>query len=197
MKINKAEFVTGAADVYSIPRSDLPEVAIAGRSNVGKSSLINRLLNRKRLAVTSSTPGRTRQINFFNINDEFYIVDLPGYGYAKVSKGERRKWGEVVSAYMRDRRALKAMVVIIDLRRDARDEEFGLMEMLDELGIPPIVVLTKADKVKRNERARRRAAIAKAFDMSPSELVVFSSVTGEGKAELWKAITAHLGKKVG
>ncbi len=191
-KIIKAEFITGASDVKSIPRESLPEVAFAGRSNVGKSSLINRLLGRKRLAITSSKPGRTRQINFFNINDMLLAVDLPGYGYAKVSRSERRKWGELVSSYMRDRGVLAAVVVIIDLRREPNEHDLSLMDMLDDLGIPPIVALTKMDKVKRGQRAKRRAAIARALDMTPGDLILFSAVTGEGKDDLWKAIRSRV-----
>ena len=187
-KITKAEFITGASGVKSIPRESLPEVAFAGRSNVGKSSLINRLLGRKRLAITSSKPGRTRQINFFNINDMLFAVDLPGYGYAKVSRSERRKWGELVSSYMRNRTVLAAVVVIIDLRREPNEHDLSLMDMLDDLGIPPIVALTKADKVKRGQRAKRRAAIARALGMTPGDLILFSAVTGEGKDDLWKVV---------
>jgi len=196
MKIIKAEFVIGVAGAKSIPKENLPEVAFAGRSNVGKSSLINRLLNRKNLAITSSTPGRTRQINFFNVNDSFLAVDLPGYGYAKVSHDERRKWGEIVSAYMQSRRSLVAVVVIVDLRRDPGEHDLTLFDMLKDLGIPPIVVLTKADKVKRGQRAQRRTAIAKTLARDSSDLILFSAITGEGKEELWKAIKIHLQKRV-
>ena len=192
MKITKAEFVTGAGDPKSIPRESLPEVAFAGRSNVGKSSLINRLLNRKNLAITSNTPGRTRQINFFNVNDMFFAVDLPGYGYAKVSHAERRKWGEIVSAYMRGRGALAAVVVIIDIRRDPGEHDLSLLEMLDDMGIAPIVVLTKSYKVKPGQRAQRKSAIAGALGLKPADLIIFSTVTGEGKDELWKKIKDHL-----
>jgi len=194
MKITKAEFVTAASDEKSIPRESLPEVAFAGRSNVGKSSLINRLLNRKRLAITSSKPGRTRKINFFNVNDTFHAVDLPGYGYARVSQAERRKWGELVSSYMRNRAALVAVVVIIDLRRDPNEHDLSLIEMLDDLGIPPVVALTKMDKVKGGQRAKRKAAIARAFGIKTNSAVLFSAVTGEGKNDLWKAIKSLLDK---
>jgi len=192
MKITKAEFVTGAGDPKSIPRESLPEVAFAGKSNVGKSSLINRLLNRKNLAITSSTPGRTRQINFFNVNDAVYFVDLPGYGFAKVSHAERRKWGEIVSAYMRSRKALAAVVVIIDIRRDPGEHDLALLEMLDDLGIAHIVALTKSDKVKPGQRAQRKSVIAGALKLKAADLIIFSAVTGEGKEELWKKIREHL-----
>jgi len=192
MKITKAEFVTGASHSGSLPKETMTEIAFAGRSNVGKSSLINKILNRKKLAVTSSKPGRTRQINFFNVNDLFLAVDLPGYGFAKVSKEERRKWGRLISAYMADRRKLAAVIVILDVRRDPNEMDLSLFQMLDELDIPPIVVLTKADKIKRGQRAKRKAEIARSLEMKNSELILFSAVTGDGKAEIWRAIGTYL-----
>lgn len=192
IKINKAEFLTGAADAKSIPKPGLSEIAFAGKSNVGKSSLINKLLNRKKLAITSSKPGRTRQINFFNVNDEMIAVDLPGYGYAKVSQMERREWGKLITAYMMKRDPLKAVVAILDVRRDPDELDKSLLKMLNNLSIPPIIVLTKSDKIKTGEKIRRRMEIAKSLGVEKSDLILFSAQTGEGKDELWKAIKNHL-----
>jgi len=197
MKIKKAEFIAGAADPESIPPGALPEIAFAGRSNVGKSSLINKLVGRKKLAVTSSSPGRTRQINFFNINDGFMFVDLPGYGYAKVSRSERRKWGTLISEYMRGRDTLRAVVMILDIRRDPGEQELSLLDMLEDLGIPPVIVLTKSDKIKRGQRKARAAGIAETLGAKPDELVIFSSATGEGKEQLWKILKRRLDSGAG
>jgi len=188
IKIVKAEFITGATGPESYPDEGLPEIAIAGRSNVGKSSLINRLVNRKNLAKTSVTPGRTRQMNFFLVNDSLLLVDLPGYGYAKVSKDERASWGKMVSRYLTGRKPLKALVAIFDIRRDPSNEDLDLMEMVSDLSIPPIIALTKADKINRGQINRRKSEIAELLDLNPSDLVPFSAETGLGKWELWKAI---------
>ncbi len=192
MKIKKAEFIAGAANPKSIPPETLPEIAFAGRSNVGKSSLINKLAGRKKLAVTSSSPGRTRQINFFNINDSFIFADLPGYGYAKVSQSERRKWGRLISEYMKDRHTLRAVVMILDIRRDPGDEELSLLDMLEDLEIQPVIALTKSDKLKRGRRKARVAEMARALEVETEALVTFSAVTGEGKDELWGALKRYL-----
>lgn len=187
-KVLKAEFVTSATSPEGYPKLGLPEVAFAGRSNVGKSSLINCLTNRKKLAKTSSTPGKTRQINFFNINDELIFVDLPGYGWAKVSKEEKSAWGEMVSQYLTGRDFLKAVIVILDVRREISSLDLKLYEMLAELGLPSITVLTKVDKVTQSESAIRRNELKKVLDLNAWEIILFSSVTGRGKKELWKAI---------
>lgn len=180
--------MAGATGPESFPDDGLPEVAFAGRSNVGKSSLINRLLNRKSLAKTSATPGRTRQINFFNINDSLLFVDLPGYGYAKVSRSERASWGTMVSRYLTGRKPLKALVAILDIRRDPSVEDLQLLEMVYTLGIPPIIAITKSDKIKTGQMNKHKIEIANFLDMNPSDLIVFSAESGLGKQELWKTI---------
>lgn len=188
LKVIKAEFVTSAKSPEGYPDMGLPEVAFAGRSNVGKSSLINCLTNRKKLAKTSSTPGKTRLINFFNINDILMLVDLPGYGWAKVSKEEQSAWGEMVSRYLTERKSLKAVIVILDVRRELSHLDRRLYEMLAQLEVANITVLTKIDKVNQSDAAKRKNEIKNTLGLDSQEIILFSSVTGKGKKELWKAI---------
>ncbi len=157
MKITSAEFVTSATKPSQYPTEGLPEIAFAGRSNVGKSSLINVLVNRKRLVKTSSTPGRTQLVNFFDINDYITFVDLPGYGYAKVPASVRKKWGPMIETYLSGRNTLKGVVVILDIRRTPREEEHNLIEWLEHYAIPSILVLTKTDKLSKIKLAKQRA----------------------------------------
>ena len=188
MLIKSANFVTSAAQPAQFPAPDLPEVAFAGRSNVGKSSLINTLVNRKKLVLTSSTPGKTRLINFFRVNDAFMFVDLPGYGYAKVPHSERRSWRPMIERYLSDRESLKAVVVILDVRRTPGPEEVQLLEWLEVSDIPPVLVVTKADKLSKSARAKQLALIAEAIAVDPHDLLLFSSKTRHGWDALWKAI---------
>ncbi len=188
MLIKSAQFVTSAAQPAQFPAPDLPEVAFAGRSNVGKSSLINTLVNRKKLVLTSSTPGKTRLINFFRVNDAFMFVDLPGYGYAKVSHSERRSWRPMIERYLTDRESLKAVVVILDVRRTHGPEEVQLLKWLEQSDIPPVLVVTKADKLSKSARAKQVGLIAEAIGVDPEELLLFSSKTRHGWDALWKAI---------
>ncbi len=182
-----------AAAPAQFPRDGLPEVAFAGRSNVGKSSLLNRLVGRKGLAVTSKTPGRTRLINFFRINGEAYFVDLPGYGYAAAPKNLRETWGELVEGYLRGRAELRGVIFLLDIRHDPTDRDLEMRGLLDEASLPWIAVLTKADKVSRNERGRQIGRLAKALSLpDPGLAIPFSATTGEGARELWSAITEHL-----
>jgi GTP-binding protein len=167
-------------------------VAFAGRSNVGKSSLINTLLGRKNLVKTSSTPGRTQTLNFFLINDGFYITDLPGYGYAKVPEAVRKKWGPMVENYLKSRTGLGAVVVILDIRRLPNQADHDLLAWLAHYKIPEIVSLTKADKLNKNKQARQRTLIAEDLGRDPSSLIVFSAATGLGKQTLWRALEAML-----
>jgi GTP-binding protein len=193
MKILSAEFVLSAKEPAHYPPARLPEIAFAGRSNVGKSSLINTLLNRKKLARTSNTPGRTQEINFFLVNERFAFVDLPGYGYAKVPEAIRKRWGPMVETYLRERDTLRLVVVILDVRRDPSEEDLQLMEWLQFYGIPFLICLTKADKVSRNEFVNRRRLIGKGLRISPEpELIAFSAKTGEGKEHLWREIRETL-----
>jgi GTP-binding protein len=189
MKIRSAEFVLSAKEPAHYPAASLPEIAFAGRSNVGKSSLINTLLNRKGLARTSNTPGRTQEINFFRVNERFAFIDLPGYGYAKVPEAMRKQWGPMVETYLRERDTLRLVVVILDVRRDPSAEDLQLMEWLQCYRIPFLVCLTKTDKVSRNAFANRRRLIAETLRFSPEPaLMAFSAKTGEGKELLWREI---------
>src|SRR5690606_23005665 len=150
MKINKAEFITSAVDKSQYPKDNLPEIALAGRSNVGKSSFINKLLGRKHLVRTSSKPGKTRTLNFYKINDQFYFVDVPGYGYAKVSKKEREKWGRMMEDYFETRKQLKAVVLIIDSRHLPTKDDLQMYEFVMYLNIPLVIIATKVDKLSKN-----------------------------------------------
>lgn len=193
MKILSAEFVTSAVKVDQYPELRLPEIAFAGRSNVGKSSLINVLVNRKRLVKTSSTPGRTQLVNFFDINDEITFVDLPGYGYAKAPKRVVREWGPMVERYLAERRSLKGALLLIDIRRSPREDEFNLIEWFRAHGIPFRVVLTKADKFSNNKRQSNVSRIAKELGLKSSEMIVFSALSRSGREEVWQAITELIG----
>jgi GTP-binding protein len=198
MKILSAEFVLSAKEPAHYPPALLPEIAFAGRSNVGKSSLINTLLNRKGLARTSNTPGRTQEINFFRVNDRVAFVDLPGYGYAKVPESIRKQWGPMVETYLRLRDTLRLVVLILDIRRDPSVEDLQLIQWLPFYQIPFLIVLTKTDKVSNNEFADRRRRIVEKIGL-PSEtpLVAFSAKTGAGKEPLWREIRKAVGANAG
>ncbi len=192
MKIKSAEFVTSAVKPSQYPAVEHPEIAFAGRSNVGKSSLINTLLNRKRLVKTSGTPGRTQLINFFIINSELMMVDLPGYGYAKVPMAIKKSWGPMVEAYLSGRQTLKAVVLLMDLRRTPGVEERNFLDWLVQFGIAPIPVLTKADKLSKHNRQKQRAMIARELDLPADRLFLFSAKTRLGKETLWLEIETIL-----
>ena len=232
MNIKSAEFVTSAVKPSQYPPADRPEIAFAGRSNVGKSSLINALLSRKNLVRTGSKPGRTQTINFFLINDSFYFVDLPGYGYAKVPMAVRKSWGPMVERYLKTRRAgeqllpeqspsavvfepqkgaptsplvggkrrsrfdgaagLCAVVVILDIRRLPNEGDHNLLGWLAHYEIPALLVLTKADKLKKNKQDKQRNAIARELSIDPSLLSLFSATAGLGKQQLWRTLEGLL-----
>jgi GTP-binding protein len=166
------------------PENTLPEVALAGRSNVGKSSLINRLLGRRAVARVSRTPGRTREINFFRINDQFVLADLPGYGYARISKERRAVWGPLIEGYLRDSRALRGVVLLMDIRRDPSDDDRAMLDFLGSLDVPGVVVLTKADKLTRTAAVARHAVIASQLDLPEEQIIPFSAQTGQGRDDL-------------
>ena len=182
-------FIKSAFQKDHYPPPDLPEIAFAGRSNVGKSSLINTLVNRKRLARTSSTPGRTQAINFFRQGNRLYLVDLPGYGFARVPVSVKKSWRGMVETYLKERENLKGVVVIVDIRRDLSRGDADLLEWLHFYGIPPILVLTKADKLSR-QKARNRAAVIRRALRRPvfEDPVVFSAKTREGREQVWAKI---------
>jgi GTP-binding protein len=188
MKILSADFVTSATRPAQYPPIKYPEMAFAGRSNVGKSSLINTLVNRKRLVKTSSTPGRTQLINFFDINQKMTFVDLPGYGYAKVPAAVQKKWGPMIENYLSSRRALKGVVVIMDIRRIPRQEEHELIDWLKYFSIAGILVLTKTDKLSKQKRLKQHIAIAEALAVDPNKLILFSAKSRQGRDAVWNAI---------
>ena len=188
MKILSAEFVTSATKPDQYPPVKHPEMAFAGRSNVGKSSLINTLVNRKRLVKTSSTPGRTQLINFFDINNLITFVDLPGYGYAKVPTAVRKKWGPMIETYLSGRVSLKGVVVILDIRRIPRQEEHELIDWLKYFSIVGILVLTKTDKLSKTKRLKQHLAIAEALAVDPDKLILFSAKSRQGRDAVWDAI---------
>ena len=190
--IKSTEFIKSAAKPAHYPPADFPEIAFAGRSNVGKSSLINVLVNRKSLVRTSSTPGRTQLINFFAVNDQFSLVDLPGYGYAKVPLAVKKEWGPMIEAYLSGRPNLCGVVLILDIRRTPVAEDRQMLDWLRAFDIMPILVVTKCDKVSRNERERQAAVIARTLGVERGELTFFSTLTREGKVEIWQRIEALL-----
>lgn len=189
MKITTAEFVKSAVKPEQYPGGDLPEVAFAGRSNVGKSSLINVLLGRKKLAQTSATPGKTRLINFFTVNGKLSFVDLPGYGFARVSRAEQETWGPMIGTYLRKRENLRLVISILDVRHDPTGQDRDLIDWLRRFGRKHLIVLTKSDKLSRGEALERRRQIASLLGLGEFETpILFSARTGEGKGEIWKAI---------
>lgn len=183
--IKSAVFVGSAVERAGYPGESLPEVAFAGRSNVGKSSLINCLLGTKKLVRTSRTPGRTQTINFFRINDAFFFVDLPGYGYAKVPAAVRARWGPMMETYLKERRTLRAVVQILDFRHPPTPDDLALWNWLQATGVPTLPVLTKADKVKKSLRSKNLTQATAALALTPCDLIVFSAVTREGRDLLW------------
>jgi len=188
MIIKSAEFVTSAVKTTQYPSEALPEIAFAGRSNVGKSSLINTLVNRKHLVKTSSTPGRTQLINFFDINKNLTFVDLPGYGYAKVPVAVRKKWGPMIETYLSTRQTLKGVVIIMDIRRLPREEEQNLILWLAHYSIASILVLTKTDKLSKTKLIKQQAAIVQALAVAKEDVILFSAKTRRGKDAVWDAI---------
>jgi GTP-binding protein len=188
MIIKSAEFVISAAKTSQYPADPFPEVAFAGRSNVGKSSLINTLVGRKRLVKTSATPGRTQLINFFCINRALFFVDLPGYGYAKVPAAVQKKWGPMVETYLTSRTNLKAVVVIMDIRRTPGLEEHNLLTWLKHNELASILILTKADKLSKTNQKKQRLKIGATLGIKSEELTLFSSKTRLGKDKFWQII---------
>ena len=188
MIIKSAEFVTSAVKPSQYPPAVLPEIAFAGRSNVGKSSLINTLVNRKRLVKTSSTPGRTQLINFFNINEGFSFVDIPGYGYAKVPVSVKKTWGPMIETYITTRKTLKGVVLIMDIRRIPRQEEMNMLDWLNHYDIPSVPVLTKSDKLSKTKQKKQLAEIANTLSADKNSLILFSAKSRQGKDEVWDAV---------
>lgn len=189
MKVNQAEIVISAVSPKQYPETDFPEIALAGRSNVGKSSFINTLIDRKNLARTSGKPGKTQTLNFYLIENCLHFVDVPGYGYAKVSKTERAKWGEMIETYITSRKQLKAVVSLVDMRHEPSKEDIQMYEFLKYYQIPVILVATKADKIPRGKWNKHVSVIKKALEFDTNDdFIMFSSETKMGKEEAWKAI---------
>ena len=198
MEINthNAEILLSAANKSHYPQDDIPEIALAGRSNVGKSSFINTLLNRKNLARTSGKPGKTQLLNFFNIDEKLRFVDVPGYGYAKVSKSERAKWGKMIEEYLTSRENLRAVVSLVDLRHDPSADDVQMYEFLKYYEIPVILVATKADKIPRGKWNKHESAIKKKLNFDPNDdFILFSSVHNTGMEASWNSILDKVAEK--
>lgn len=193
MKITNAEFIKSAVWPPQYPPAIMPEIAFVGRSNVGKSSLINTLVGRKNLAKTSNTPGRTQLINFFAINEKISLVDLPGYGFAKVPQSVKKDWGDMIEAYLRERQSLCLVVLILDIRRDPSDDDLSLRDWLEHYRIPYLYVMTKSDKLSNNQAISRRRAIEKMLQVSSEKKpILFSAITQKGKNDIWAFLENHL-----
>jgi len=186
--VKSAEFITSAVKPSQYPLPDFPEIAFAGRSNVGKSSLINVVVNRRRLVKTSRTPGRTQLINFFLINGLLSFVDLPGYGYAKVPAAVKKKWGPMIETYLSSRKSLKGVILIMDIRRSPGEEDLNFIDWLAGEGLTCLMVLTKTDKLSKTRQNKQRAMIAGAVGRDKEDLFLFSAKTKKGKTDIWQAI---------
>ena len=189
MKIKNVDLEIVCGITSKLPETDKVEIAFAGKSNVGKSSLINALVNRKALARTSATPGKTQTINFYNINDEMYLVDLPGYGYAKVSESEKEKWGKLIERYLHTSKQLKAVFLLIDIRHDPSANDRMMYEWIVEMGYKPIIIATKLDKLKRSQVQKNVKAIKEGLGVLPGTILIpFSSETKQGRDEIWDLV---------
>jgi GTP-binding protein len=193
MIIHQAEFMTSVMHLTQLPEETLPEVALAGRSNVGKSSLINCMLSRKAIAKISATPGKTQMLNYYTINSSLYFVDCPGYGYAKVSKTQRSHWGNVIETYLRKREALMLVLQLIDVRHSPTKDDIAMFDWLRHQNLPICIVATKADKIPRSKWDRHIKRIKEELGMPKTmPIVLFSSETGKGREELWEIINTTI-----
>ncbi len=189
MVIRSINLETVCGVTSTLPENDRPEVAFAGKSNVGKSSLINALMNRKSYARISATPGKTQTINFYNINDEMYLVDLPGYGYARVSEKEKERWGKMIERYLHGSAQLKAVFLLIDIRHDPSANDRMMYKWVVEQGYNPIIIATKLDKIKRSQVQKHVKMLKEGLDLVPGTKVIpFSSQTKQGRDEIWELI---------
>lgn len=187
MVIKNVNLETVCGITSKLPENTLPEIAFAGKSNVGKSSLINALMNRKSYARISATPGKTQTINFYNINQEFYLVDLPGYGYAKVSEQEKQKWGQMVERYLHGSKQLRAVFLLIDIRHDPSANDKLMYDWIVSQGYHPIIIATKLDKIKRSQKDKQVRIMRQGLGLLPGTIVIpFSSVTKQGRDEIWE-----------
>lgn len=187
MIIKKVDLETVCGITSTLPDNQKPEIAFAGKSNVGKSSLINALMNRKSYARISATPGKTQTINFYNINDEMYLVDLPGYGYAKVSEAEKQKWGKLIERYLQESKQLKAVFLLIDIRHEPSANDVMMYDWIVRQGFYPVIVATKADKIKRSQLQKHLKMIRTTLQLpAGTKVIPFSSVTKQGRDEIWE-----------
>jgi len=193
MKITSAQFIKSAVWPPQYPPAIMPEIAFVGRSNVGKSSLMNTLVGRKNLAKTSNTPGRTQLINFFTVNETISFVDLPGYGFAKVPRSVKKDWGDMMEAYLRERQSLCLVIFILDIRRDPNADDLSLRDWLDHYRIPYLYILTKSDKLSNNQAIARKRAIEKMLRISSEKkTILFSAKTQKGKVDILAFLENHL-----
>ncbi len=196
LKIKSSVFSGSFVNLSQLPEGDLPEIALVGRSNVGKSSLINKTVNRRNLAKSSSTPGKTRTINYFLINEGWYLVDLPGYGFAKVSQAERQRWGKMIENYLGKRESLRGVIQLVDIRHEPNQHDILMKSWLEHHEIPYLIVATKADKVSRGSRQKNLAVIRRALGLSMEQTpICFSADSGEGVAEILESIEELLAMK--
>ena len=196
MIIRKAELETVCGITSTLPENLLPEFAFAGKSNVGKSSLINGLLNRRALARTSSQPGKTQTINFYNVNDDLYFVDLPGYGYAKVSLEEKAKWGRMIENYLNQSAMLKKVFLLVDIRHDPSENDKLMYDWIIHNGYQPIIIATKLDKLKRSQVAKQVKQIRQGLGMKKEDILIpFSTETKQGREEIWAILEEEAGLK--
>jgi len=193
MKITSADIVISAVKPEQYPIGDLPEFALAGRSNVGKSSFINKMLNRKNLARTSSKPGKTQTLNFYLINEAFHFVDVPGYGYARVSKSERAAWGKMIETYLTKREQLRAVILIVDLRHPPTKDDVMMYHFLKHFEMPCIIINTKADKVPKSKWQKHIKITKETLELDPNDpIILFSSETGYGKDKVWDVLNSYM-----
>ena len=193
MEVHNVELVISAVRPAQYPETELPEFALAGRSNVGKSSFINKLIGRKSMARISSKPGKTQTLNFYKIEEELFFVDVPGYGYAKVSKTEREAWGKMIETYITSREQLRAVIQIVDLRHPPSKDDQMMYDFMKHYNIPCIIIATKADKIPKGKWDKHKKIVRETLDMEKGDpLIVFSSETGLGKDEAWKQIEKRM-----
>lgn len=185
-------FLISVFDLKQLPAPEIPEIAFAGRSNVGKSSLLNRLIKRRNLVKTSAKPGKTQSLNFFLLDNCIYLVDLPGYGYARVSKKTQAAWQDLITAYLETRKNLKCVVVIVDLRHELKIVDLQLVDWLRSVGVPFLLVYTKADKLSANQRSKNAAVLDAGFGVTKSDRLMFSAKTGMGRDNLLQALDSFL-----
>lgn len=193
MDFSKVDFLLSVHSLKQLPEEGMPEIAFAGRSNVGKSSLMNKLIGRKGLVKVSARPGKTQGLNYFKVGEQCYLVDLPGYGYAKVPRGMQNAWQTLISSYLENRKTLRCVVVIVDIRHEAKPQDTQLLEWLRDQSIPCLPVYTKIDKLSGSKRDKHARILDKGHGIAPSDRLLFSAKTGQGRDELITALQGFLG----